>query len=134
MSPGPSFAAWTHVRPQERVARRARQVLLAAAALLLVLAGCTTSGASPSVVATTTVDLPPSYRFAPEVISVKAGATVTWTNHDNFTHSVSFDGSQPQMLSPGASTTRTFDTPGTYAYVCSLHPRDMRGTVTVTDG
>ena len=86
--------------------------------------------------ATSVVDLPPSYRFAPEAISVPAGTTVTWTNNDNFTHSVQFlDGglpTEPLQMQPGASTTFTFDAPGTYRYQCHLHPQDMRGTVTVT--
>ena len=93
-----------------------------------------TAGATP--VATSVVDLPPSYRFTPEAISVTAGTTVTWTNHDNFTHSVQFlDGglpTEPLQMQPSASTTFTFATPGTYAYQCHLHPQDMRGTVTVT--
>ena len=89
-----------------------------------------------AAVETSVVDLPPSYRFAPEAISVASGTTVTWTNHDNFTHSVQFlDGglpTEPLQMQPGASTTFAFATPGTYAYQCHLHPQDMRGTVTVT--
>jgi plastocyanin len=40
-------------------------------------------------VATTRVEMPPSYRFEPAVITVRAGSTVTWHNSDHFTHSVS---------------------------------------------
>jgi plastocyanin len=112
-------------------------VLAIVAALALV--GCSGSdnaavAGAASPVATTTVDLPPSYRFAPAAIVVSAGATVTWTNHDNFTHNVHFEGADPQLMKPGESTTRTFDTPGTFPYVCSLHPNDMKGSVLVTEG
>jgi plastocyanin len=107
------------------------------------LMACSPSGSAgvgdttgDAAVETSVVDLPPSYRFAPDAISVAAGTTVTWTNHDNFTHSVQFlDGglpTEPLQMQPGASTTFTFDAPGTYGYHCHLHPQDMRGTVTVT--
>lgn len=122
----------------------ARRVVVLSGALVLAVAlgacsasdsdGAADSGSGP--VATSVVDLPPSYRFAPEAISVAAGTTVTWTNHDNFTHSVQFlDGglpTEPLRMQPGASTTFTFEAPGTYRYQCHLHPQDMRGTVTVT--
>jgi plastocyanin len=102
----------------------------------LAVAACgTTSGAgAPGPVATTHVDLPKSYKFAPAAIVVTAGATVTWTNSDNFTHSVKFDGdaSTGAVMKPGASASRTFGTPGTYAYICAFHPQDMKGTVVVT--
>jgi plastocyanin len=112
---------------------------VAAAALVVggLLGACSTGagsvGASP--VATSTVDLPPSYRFQPAAISVAAGTTVTWTNNDHFTHSVQFlDGGLPEtplVMDPGASAQFRFDQPGTYHYQCHLHPQDMRGTVTV---
>jgi plastocyanin len=99
----------------------------------MLLAGCSTGGAA-SPVATDTVDLPPSYRFAPADIQVAAGTTVTWTNHDNFTHSVQLDGDTEPLavLKPGDSATHTFTEPGTYPYICSFHPQDMTGTVEVT--
>ena len=104
-------------------------------ALLLVLAACgggdgTSASASP--VATTTVDLPKSYRFEPTAIVVEAGATVTWTNHDNFSHTVGFEGDEPLAMAPGESVTRMFATAGEYRYVCTLHPQNMKGTVLVT--
>ena len=65
---------------------------------------------------------------------MEAGSTVTWTNSDNFTHSVRLDGEEPLVAAPGASVQRTFDSPGTFRYDCSFHPRDMQGTVVVTAG
>ena len=113
---------------------RVRRLLGITAALWLV-AGCATS-ASESPVATTAVDLPASYRFAPAAITVPDGADVTWTNSDHFTHTVQFlDGGlppDPVQLEPGASTTFRFETPGLYHYQCSLHPQNMKGTVEVT--
>ena len=111
-------------------------LLPALAALLLLLAACGGAGAgadaSATPVATTTVDLPKSYRFEPAAIVVEAGATVSWTNHDNFSHTVLFTGDEPLALAPGESVTRLFATPGQYAYVCTLHPQNMKGTVLVT--
>jgi plastocyanin len=108
-----------------------------AAAAVVGLAGCAPSAAADAPpVATSTVDLPPSYRFAPVTISVAAGTTVTWTNNDHFTHSVQFvDGglpTEPLVMDPGQAATFAFAEPGTYPYVCHLHPQDMKGSVTVT--
>ena len=108
------------------------------ASLLLVLgavAGCATSIASSATpVATTTVDLPRSYRFDPPAISVPVGSTVTWTNDDQFTHNVTFSGATSLVMKPGDHVTRTFPTAGTFTYRCTLHPADMQGSVIVTGG
>jgi plastocyanin len=115
--------------------------LVAAIGLALGVAACSPSGsghggigAGGEPVATNTVDLPPSYRFAPAAIAITAGTTVTWTNHDNFTHSVQLDGTAApgQVMHPGEQTTHTFATPGTYHYVCSFHANNMQGEVIVT--
>ena len=79
--------------------------------------------------ATTTVDLPKSYKFVPADIVVDAGATVTWANHDDFTHNVTFGSDAALTMQPGASVTRSFPTAGTFDYRCSLHPNDMQGSV-----
>jgi plastocyanin len=107
------------------------------AALLAALGGCAVSGSSAgSPTATSSVDLPPSYRFEPAAITVPAGTTVTWTNDDHFTHSVQLlDGglpSDPQVMDPGQTASFTFDRPGLYHYQCHLHPTDMQGSVAVT--
>ena len=77
-----------------------------------------------------------NFAFTPASLEITKGTTVTWTNHDNFTHSVQFlDGglpTEPMLMQPGATTTFTFTTPGTYRYQCHLHPQNMQGTVAVT--
>ena len=113
-----------------RLAAQVRAAL-AMAVLGVAVAACAAK-ATPSAVATTTVDLPKSYRFAPAVITVQAGSTVTWTNNDNFTHNVTFEGEAPRQMAPGQQASREFPTAGTFAYDCSLHPNDMQGTVVVT--
>ena len=111
-----------------------RAIPLAFVLLAAVLAGCSGKAAdAPAPVATTTVDLPKSYRFEPAAIQVRVGAMVTWTNHDEFTHNVAFEGDAALAMKPGETVTRVFQTAGTFAYLCSLHPREMQGTVTVSD-
>jgi plastocyanin len=96
-----------------------------------VLAGCGGSGESAEPVATTEVLMPKSYRFDPKTIEVDAGATVTWRNDDNFTHTVEVEGEEDMEVEPGESVSFRFSEPGTYDYVCTLHSHDMTGTVIV---
>jgi plastocyanin len=73
-----------------------------------------------------------NFMFAPASMTVKAGATVTWTNMDQEPHTVmSPDGLfRSGALDTGDSFSFKFDKPGTYRYVCTIHPR-MIGTVVV---
>jgi plastocyanin len=108
-----------------------RFLLPAVAAAALVAAGCGGSSESSGPVATTQVEMVKSYRFDPKVIEVDAGDTVTWTNEDNFTHTVQVDGQGDHKVGQGESVSITFDAPGTYSYVCTLHSQDMDGEVIV---
>jgi plastocyanin len=100
----------------------------------LLLAACG-QAETAAPVATDQVDLPRSYRFAPTAIKVTVGTTVTWTNNDNFTHSVRLldPAAAPLMMKPGEQVTQLFDTTGSFRYDCSLHPKDMKGSVLVED-
>jgi plastocyanin len=100
------------------------------AAAAVFAAGCGGSGTSEPVAATE-VEMVKSYRFDPKVIEVEAGDTVTWTNEDNFTHTVQVEGQEDHKVEQGESVEITFDEPGTYDYVCTLHSQDMDGTVIV---
>lgn len=70
------------------------------------------------------------FAFDPQITKIAAGGNVTWSNQDGTTHTVTFSDST-QTINNGASYTKKFDTPGTYAYHCSIHP-SMTGTVEVT--
>ncbi|MGX9673230.1 cupredoxin domain-containing protein [Mycobacterium sp. HM-7] len=73
-----------------------------------------------------------NFAFAPAELTVPAGTTVTWTNHDEDPHNVVAEGGQfrsPTMGS-GATFSYVFATPGTFTYVCGIHPF-MHGTVVV---
>ena len=111
---------------------RAKFLLLAGAALAatVIAAGCGGAGESEPV-ATTEVTMAKSYRFDPKTIEIESGETVTWTNEDNFTHTVQVDGQEDHKVGKGESVSIRFDKPGTYAYVCTLHRKDMDGTVIV---
>jgi plastocyanin len=99
-------------------------------AAILAVAGCGGSETSEPV-ATTEVAMAKSYRFDPKTIEIEAGETVTWTNEDNFTHTVQVDGQEDHKVERGESTSVAFEEPGTYHYVCTLHSQDMEGEVIV---
>jgi plastocyanin len=81
---------------------------------------------------TTEVTAIKSYKFEPQVISVTAGATVTWTNEDDFPHNVRLlDDDTTHDLPIGESVDVTFEEAGEYLYECSIHPQQMRGKVVV---
>src|SRR5271166_3617997 len=74
-----------------------------------------------------------NFKFDPATLTVPVGTTVTWTNLDEEPHTVAAkDGS---FHSPGLDThgsySFTFTAPGTFDYICSIHPF-MTGTVVVT--
>jgi amicyanin len=74
-----------------------------------------------------------NFAFTPGTLTVHVGSAVTWTNHDEEPHTVAAgDGSfhSPGMDAQGTYS-YTFQKPGTFDYVCSIHPF-MHGTVVVT--
>ena len=72
------------------------------------------------------------FAYQPAQITVKAGQAVTWTNDDPADHTVTHEGGDfaSETLGQGARFRMVFDRPGTYRYVCALHP-EMKGTVVV---
>jgi plastocyanin len=73
-----------------------------------------------------------NFAFAPASLTVAVGTTVTWTNGDSASHTVTADdGSfKSDKLANGATFSQTFTSAGTFAYHCSIHP-SMTATVTV---
>jgi plastocyanin len=107
-----------------------RLTLVLAAAVPVLATGCAGAHLGEPV-ATNEVLLPKSYKFEPAAVIVKAGTSVTWRNDDNFSHTVKVEDGADHELGRGKSVTIRFAKPGTYHYLCTFHPHDMRGEVIV---
>jgi plastocyanin len=118
---------------------RKTRVLSLAAALCLVLAACSsdpaaTTGSTTATVQNATVEMA-DMAFTPASVTITPGSTVTWTNNDTVPHIVSFGDQGPQsseVIDPGATFSAIFEEPGSFSYVCTLHP-GMSGVVEVND-
>lgn len=124
-------------------------VLLFAAAAIL-LASCTTNEPPATGITAGPAANPPAggpinspvetfnvaisgFAFSPATLTVNSGDTVVWTNEDGVTHNVVSDAGgeiQSPNLPKGGTYSHIFSTPGTYAYICGLHPR-MQGEIVV---
>lgn len=67
--------------------------------------------------------------FAPAVVRVRAGESVTWRNTDGLAHAVEGDGFASGMLAAGEAWSATFS-PGRHEYHCPYH-EGMVGAVVV---
>ena len=73
-----------------------------------------------------------NFAFKPAVLNAKVGATVRWRNVDAAPHTATsttgaFDS---KILNRSGTFAKRFTRPGTYAYICALHPQ-MKGRVVV---
>ena len=89
------------------------------------------AAAAPADTVTVSIQL---FAFDPPVVTVPVGTTVRWVNRDRIQHDVfgvmgaTF---RSPILSQGQAFEYTFPAPGTYDYICSIHP-NMTGRVVVT--
>lgn len=72
------------------------------------------------------------FDFFPRELTIQAGATITWVNRDGAPHDATDEGGGwgTGTLNQGDRATLTFDSPGTYRYLCTIHP-NMRASLTV---
>ena len=91
----------------------------------------TTTATTVAAADATTISIR-EFMFAPTSMTVAVGTTVKWQNLDGEPHTVrSVDTSfSSNPLDQNDSFTFKFDKPGTYKYVCSIHPQ-MVGTIVV---
>jgi plastocyanin len=111
--------------------------LLAAVAAAVAL-GCSGDGGAnqPTPGGNTETVSVVNNRFDPSALSVPPNSTVTWQwNSGGVTHNVTFQDGPASGDQSSGSFARTFQTPGTYPYLCTIHgAQGMTGTVTVTAG
>ena len=84
------------------------------------------------------------FYFAPTSVSIKEGRAVKWiwSSYNTYPHDVHLKQGPKGLKNKGrfsttttavteASFQRTFEVPGTYKFICTVHPSEMRMTVTV---
>ncbi|HLQ12925.1 MAG TPA: cupredoxin family copper-binding protein [Steroidobacteraceae bacterium] len=103
-------------------------LLMAASVTGLVPAIGAAAGAGP-VTHQVTID---GVRFDPQELTVRAGDTIVWSNHDPFPHTATAVGRQfnSREIASGRSWKFTARKKGVFAYACLLHPT-MLGTLRV---
>jgi len=72
------------------------------------------------------------FAFSPATVTVSVGDTVTWRNTGQAPHNATAsDGSfKTPDLNNGQSASHTFNSAGTFSYICTIHP-NMHGTIRV---
>jgi plastocyanin len=108
--------------------------LLGAAALLL---STSSAHAAPEMTSVNIVEpkLESKWGYAPAAQKVEPGTWITWSNAGQDPHTVTaVDGSfDSGNLDPSEGFSWFFADPGTFPYVCTLHPW-MTGKIIVGDG
>jgi plastocyanin len=122
--------------------KKIARVLALSVALVAVIAavGCSASSTPPATpggsssapaatTGSTTVTIK-NFTFEPASVTIKVGESVEFKNEDSVAHTVTGTSFDSGEIAPGASFFQKFDTAGTEAYKCSIHPQ-MTGTVIV---
>jgi plastocyanin len=106
-------------------------VLLGVVASAAMIHGVSITQAAENKTAPVTVTVD-NFSFTPKEITVAAGTTITWVNHDDVPHTiVSTDKKfRSKALDTDDQFSFTFTDSGTYAYFCSVHPM-MTGKIIV---
>ena len=108
------------VKPPERMVRPTRSSLAA----LRGMAGPTTAPKPDVTIA--------AFAFGPNKVAGTVGQPVTWVNNDDSPHQITIVSTKERspILTKGQSAVMAFTSPGTFEYICGLHPT-MKGTVDV---
>ena len=76
------------------------------------------------------------FAFAPKTVEIEAGQKVAWVNDGRQIHNIRNQPASKESffsggLEHGDRYSHRFKTPGSYPFVCTLHPQRMRGVVVV---
>ncbi|MBI2042248.1 MAG: cupredoxin family copper-binding protein [Candidatus Nealsonbacteria bacterium] len=72
-----------------------------------------------------------NFAFNPAKITIKMGTEVVWRNEDSVPHTVTAEGIfDSRILQNGESFGYKFDSPGTFDYICAIHP-NMKAQIIV---
>jgi len=115
---------------------------IAACAVALALLGVSGAAAkaAPQPVKVTVAD----FYFGPSAVTIKKGGSIkwVWSSLNAYPHDVHLKSGPKGLKKKGSYSTKTtavtaarfekrFETAGTYKYICTIHPTEMKMTVTV---
>src|SRR4051794_31335095 len=113
---------------------------LAATALLGVVAAPAGAGKAPKPKVVSVAD----FYYAPAAVTLKKGGSILWkwASTNTQPHDVHLKSGPKKLAKKGSYSTKTtavtnaqfkkkFETPGTYKFICTIHPTQMKMTVTV---
>jgi len=105
---------------------------IASVTLVVGLIGCGDAGEDEASTSAAPAVQAQDFRFAPASVRVRAGETVTWRNRGRTDHTIKGRGFFSRAVPPGGRYAHRLAHPGSYDYVCTLHPDTMRGRVVVS--
>lgn len=91
-------------------------------------AGAACAAAPVDAVTNVTVTIK-DFAYDPEPVTAAVGDVITWKNDDSAPHSATLadDSCGTAPIARGASGSLVFTAAGTYTYLCSIHPAQMKG-------
>ena len=101
--------------------------LAAAAALAVALPALALGGARAASTHTVTLR---NFAFHPSILNIRHGESVKWVWRDETEHNVTFHSFHSRTQEHGSYTVR-FNRRGSFRYLCTIHPEEMRGKVIV---
>jgi plastocyanin len=120
---------------------RRRSLLVGCLAAALLFGTAAATAQAPPKTARVTVN---DFFFAPDAVSIRKGGSVkwVWSAGNANPHTVHLKSGPKGLKNRGSYSTKTsavvearfrkaFETPGTYRYICTIHPTRMRMTVVV---
>jgi plastocyanin len=122
------------------VGSRSLRALLAVAVALALVGANAASARAPKTARVTVAD----FYFGPSSVTIRKGGTVkwVWASTNTYPHDVHLKKGPKRLKNKGSYSTRTtavtdarfqkkFTTPGTYHFICTIHPTEMHLTVVV---
>lgn len=124
-----------------RAAKSRAVALLTGCVVAVALLGASASAKPAAKPKTVTVN---DFYFGPTAVTVNKGGSVkwVWSSFNAYPHDVHLKQGPKGLKSKGSYSTKTtavtnaqftkaFPTPGSYKYICTIHPTEMKLTVTV---
>ena len=126
-----------------RLARKLGALVVFSCAAAVALLGVTAASAQAPKKPPIKVTVNDFY-FSPTAVSIKKGGAVKWiwSSYNTYPHDVHLKQGPAGLKNKSRFSTtttavtdarfqRTFEVPGTYKFICTVHPSEMRMTVTV---